>query len=358
MENDNIFVSIASYRDSQCYDTVFSLFKNAKNPMNIFVGICEQNDENEINENCFYNKDIDFFETFKNNVRKITLSYKEAKGPTYARYLCSTLWRNEKYFFQIDSHSKFVKDWDIKCITMINRLKNVSQKPVLSHYPLELSEYDTYDEQNKHLLPRICQAFFNERNMISFNGSELIDTKDEFYLTNFTAGGMLFCESYFLNELPFDPQLPYLFVGEEILHSARFYTHGWDIYTPTENIVFHSYTRADKPKIWTDNPYYSDLDAFEKVKIYLELDGNDISKIKNDEVKESISKYGLGNKRSLNDFYNHCGIDHKNKIITKNFCGKDIYVHNQKNNTNFGWVLFFSTCLILIIVFAINFFKR
>ena len=34
-----------------------------------------------------------------------------------------------------------------------------------------------------------------------------------------------------------DPNLSMMFVGEEILHSARVWTHGYDIFAPDENLV-------------------------------------------------------------------------------------------------------------------------
>ena len=231
MKKDCIFVSIASYRDDVCNDTLISLYKMANKPQNVYVGICQQNK----------NEDFDCVGNYYNqNIRIIRIPHTEAKGPTYARYLCSTLWNEEEYYMQIDSHTKFVKDWDIKCINMINeiKVKGLSQKPVLSHYPKEINDYANHKE-NDQTLPRICKPFFNSRDMISFMGSEIIDTKGEYYLTPFIAGGMLFSESYFLSELPYDPNLPYIFVGEEILNSIRYYTNGWDIFTPKENIVFH-----------------------------------------------------------------------------------------------------------------------
>ena len=35
------------------------------------------------------------------------MPFSEARGPTHARHLAATLYRNEDYFFQIDSHSTF-----------------------------------------------------------------------------------------------------------------------------------------------------------------------------------------------------------------------------------------------------------
>jgi UDP-GlcNAc:polypeptide alpha-N-acetylglucosaminyltransferase len=67
------------------------------------------------------------------------------------------------------------------------------------------------------------------------------------------SAGMFFCESKFLNEIPFDPTLDDLFEGEEILTSVKFYTNGWDVFTPKENIIYHEYIRKDKPKYFIDN---------------------------------------------------------------------------------------------------------
>ena len=337
MKRNCIFVSVASYRDDVCPSTVENLFVMASKPQNVFVGICQQNNEKE---------DVDCIgiSHSQSNIRIIRIPYTEAKGPTYARYLASTLWDGEEYYLQIDSHSKFVKDWDIKCINMINDIKSqgLSTKPVLSHYPKELNEYDKFNESEKTILPRICKPFFNNRDMISFMGSEIKDSENKYHLTPFVAGGMMFCDSSFLQELPYDPNLPYIFVGEEILHSIRFYTNGWDIFTPVENIVFHEYTRSDKPKIWTDNPYYSDMDAFNKIRYLLKLDTDD-SKLK-PEMKKDLDKYGLGKTRTLEDYYNLTGIDIINRRVNKNFCRDDdiaseddIKRSNEKNWTKEGY---------------------
>ena len=40
-------------------------------------------------------------------IRSITVPFSEARGPTNARHLAATLYRNEDYFFQIDSHTTF-----------------------------------------------------------------------------------------------------------------------------------------------------------------------------------------------------------------------------------------------------------
>ena len=119
---NTIFVSIASYRDSVCSTTVESLYSMADSPQNVYVGLCQQNNGKEDQDCVNYNSNI--ISKYIKNIRTIRIPYFEAKGPTWARYLCSTLWDGEQYYFQIDSHTKFVKGWDTKCINMINMIKD------------------------------------------------------------------------------------------------------------------------------------------------------------------------------------------------------------------------------------------
>ena len=353
--NKTIFISIASYRDFYCSKTLESAFLNATNPQNIFVGLCIQNDEND--ESCYLSNPS--LVKYKNNVRTINLKHYEAKGPTWARYLCTTLMNNEDYFFQIDSHTLFEKDWDTKCINMIDEIKKntSSTDVVLSHYPPSYDDIKN-DKRNVHNVDTICQSFFNERGMVSFLGAEGVDmTKYKFVQTPHIAAGMFFCEGKCLKEVPYDPYLPNLFVGEEILHSARVWTSGYDIYSPTENVVYHLYTRADQPHVWDDNKKYNDNDAFNKVKLIMNFgpEGNIP-----EHVTDNIDKYGLGKKRTLQQFLDFAGIDSVNKKITKNFCphneGKPIndqskgqnkekegfsnyeYVDNKKTNSIYTWL--------------------
>jgi hypothetical protein len=333
---NTIFISIASYRDNQCPITLQSIYENAENPERVYVGICQQNKDDDIV--CYDKKsNSSIVNKYNSNIRIIKLHHHEAKGPTWARYLCSKLWDGEDYYFQIDSHTKLVKSWDTRLINMINKIPK--QKIVISHYPPIIEEYKS--DQNVKIVPRICEAFFNERDMISFKQSENIDTKDELYEVPFVAAGMFFCKSTFLKDLPFDPNLDYLFVGEEILLSTRFWTNGWDIYTPSENIAYHFYTRENEPKIWTDLNY-SDINALEKVKKMLELNNNTFVD----------NYYGLGKIRSLKDYYEFAGIDVKNRKVVKNFCKpqnkKENINNNQYNNSSVNLFLIVFCILVLI----------
>jgi len=317
MNTPTIFVSVASYRDKYCSRTLESMYENARHPSSVFVGLCIQNDEGD--EDCFLQNPA--LKPYQNNIRTINLAHYEAKGPTWARYLCTTLMQNEDYFFQIDSHTLFDKDWDVKLVGMVQDIKSntPSNDVVLSHYP-PLYEDHGNPNRDKKGVDTICQSFFNERGMVSFLGAERVDmNKYPYVQTPHIAAGMFFCEGKCIKEVPYDPYLPNLFVGEEILHSARVWTSGYDIYTPHENVVYHLYTRADQPHVWDDKKDYNDEEAFNKVKMILGFEDMEEGKISK-HVKSNIDKYGLGKKRTLQQFFEFAGIDAANKRIFKNFC--------------------------------------
>jgi hypothetical protein len=321
-----IFVSVASYRDFYCSRTLESMYKNATHPENLYAGICLQNKEGD--EDCVLPDDL---QKYSKNITTIRMKNYEAKGPTWARYLCTTLFNDQDYFFQIDSHTLFEVGWDVTLMAMIDEIKQntESKDVVLSHYPPNYEDHSN-KEKNKNVVDTICQSFFNEKGMVSFLGASPIDmSKDKYVQTPHIAAGMFFCEGKCIREVPYDPNLPNLFVGEEILHSARVWTAGYDIYSPTQVTVYHLYTRADQPHVWDDKKTFDDTDAFNKAKYILGLQDNGSKPIP-DHVKENIDKYGLGTKRTLQEFFDFAGIDPKNKTIYKNFCPKPHTIKPEK----------------------------
>ena len=66
--------------------------------------------------------------------------------------------------------------------------------------------------------------------------------------------GFLFASARLLYDVPFDPYLDFLFDGEEILYSARMWTSGWDLFSPSQNVLFHYYYRKKSPKVFADTP--------------------------------------------------------------------------------------------------------
>jgi len=129
-----------------------------------------------------------------------------------------------------------------------------------------------------------------------------------------------------VKEVPYDPNLPFLFHGEEILHSARLWTSGYDFYTPSENVVYHHYGRPDKPKIWSEPAVgYNSKWALGKVKYFLK---QDLDPLKTDYAKNipeydiDKQKYGLGTFRTIEDFWAFSGVFPFNRttLSREKFC--------------------------------------
>ena len=286
--NNTIFVSVASYRDSQCAETVRDLFAQAENPSRVFVGVCEQNSDDAA-EACVA-------PALPKNVRRVTIAHTEAKGPTYARYLCSTLYQGETWFMQIDSHTKLVKGWD--SLAIANAKKCPSPNAILTHYPRMMEERDG-DHKG---VPVLCKSKFDGEGVPTFE-SIIMDPRPDGTPrpVPFVSGGFVFMPGRAAREVPFDPDLPYLFQGEEILHSARLWTSGYDFYTPLDNIVFHQYERHNSPRFWNDIPNYNEVQGktLKKVRRLLGLE------------KPGMPAYshGLGSTRSLEAYWKFAGVD-------------------------------------------------
>lgn len=312
-KNGKIFVSIASYRDLECDNTINSLYTNAYNPSNIYVGVCQQNKSSE--EDCLgSNKN-------NKNIRVYTMNYKNAKGPSYARYHCSKLWRGEQYYLQIDSHTIFEKDWDKNLVEMLEKCKyseyleetrdiwgsKGSVKPVLSAYP------KAYDQRNIKGYPVFNRCKISSNGLPIFYSELMTETvyKPVKSLKPFVAGGFLFLESSFLFDVPYDPYLSGLFQGEELLLASRLYTNGYDIYAPNINVLYHHYDRKG-------NMYYNDMPNFSTCKVEAEkrakyIVGLDVKLDKN--FSMDIDKYSLGKVRNIVQFWKASGITYNSKEL-------------------------------------------
>jgi len=242
-----IFVSVASYRDDQCKDTMIDIFANAEHPERIFIGLVQQNAFNDSTEDCLpphVAKQVPLHQ-----IRPIRMSFKAARGPTWARYIGANLNQGEDYFLQIDSHSFFEPRWDTRFIAMLHRMP--SPKPVISTYPLDPAHRDRLNES----FPALCEGKFNGDGVVAFQ-AHIMGPPKRARPVPYASANLLFTLGRALREVPFDPYTPFLFHGEEVLYAARLWTAGYDIFTPDENLMYHVYGRFVKPKYWHDLPDY------------------------------------------------------------------------------------------------------
>ena len=301
-----IFVSVASYRDSECSKTIQELFGKAKYPERVFVGVCEQNSDDP-SERCSGKHDT----KYDKQIRTIRVPHTEAKGPCVARYACSTLFGQEDFFCQIDSHMIMVPDWDEKAVAEINACPDPTRS-IISMYP---NDYGTYTVESKEV-PVMCKAKFGTSHGLPIFEAAM---KQPSWLGNaprpnaFIAAGFLFASGDFPRLVPYDPHLKQLFQGEEILLSARAWTSGFDIFSSRVNITLHHYLREDKPKFWNDKGSEYEAEKAASERRARQLLGLEQPPLTSD-------KYGMGHVRTLDEYWKFAGVDPINKTATKSFC--------------------------------------
>lgn len=297
--DDKIFVSIASYRDEQCSLTLSNIIKMAHNPEKLVIVICEQNDEND--DECMktnYIKGV--------NIKRIRMDYTEAMGPCWARYLIQNMWEGEQYYLQIDSHTRFVEGWDTICK---RDLKSAQKK---NNYHVCLSNYvSTYNikteeiEINPMRGPLYIESletdgFFRFNSKYCNNLKTVKESKG-------WSGCFSFSSSNIILDAPYDPHTPFLFFGEETDIFARLYTRGWKIFVPKEPVCFTVFDRSYRKTFWEhkDQKITSELS---KMRLYLRfgiLNEDIVNKIPYD-IRQNMSIYSLGNKKTFNQFVNYC----------------------------------------------------
>ncbi|CAJ1021806.1 putative Glycosyltransferase (GlcNAc) [Leishmania utingensis] len=167
-----------------------------------------------------------------------------ARGPTFGRYITSLFFFNQDYFMVVDSHTRFSVDWDMKLITRVFQLPT---RGVLSNYPNGYREGHDREEFEKTDVMFMCTAQVLSNGMPKL-GARWMPLSPRPVLQGFAAAGFMFGDAQFTLDTPFDPFLPYMFDGEEVLYSARMWTAGWDLYGPGQPDVFHHYSRPNTPK--------------------------------------------------------------------------------------------------------------
>ena len=146
-EDGSIFLSLASYRDENCFNTLNWAYGNASHPEQLFTGLVQQNcvqncrtgvlvggrmEQTEPDMDC-HKEFCKANPSWCGNVRALLIDEDESLGPYAARFFASKLWYGETWYLQIDAHMTFLKNWDAISIQMLKAAPTA--KPVLSHYP-------------------------------------------------------------------------------------------------------------------------------------------------------------------------------------------------------------------------------
>ena len=306
---EKIFISIASYKDTELIPTINDAINNAYNKNNLVFGICLQDtDENLSN---FPFKD--------NNFKVLKYHFQESKGCNWARRnIQDKLYKDEKYYLQIDSHTRFIQDWDKKLIEIL--ISCPSEKPIISTHPNPYQRDDIKKTYLSNIYPhRIAINSFNSNGLTLNIKAKFLNKilKKSLWI----AGGFLFTYGYWNEKIKHDERI-YFNGGEEEI-TLKSFTHGWDIFCPGISVLYHCYENNNDRNTkyrtlhWEDHKYFKyNLDA----------------------LKEFYSGKGIGLERSVKEFEKYSGINFKEKHLFQNarlgLCIDDFRIYRKERLSN------------------------
>ena len=300
MKKRKIFVQIASYRDPELLPTIRDCINKASKPKMLTFGICWQRDETES------------MEEFANDKRFKILEYhwSKSKGLCWARSEIQKLWEGEEYTLQLDSHHRFLQNWDEELIEMMKLTG--SKKPIITAYA---GMYRPSDNKLLNVEPyKMVPSNFTLGGTILFRPHHIDDWEK---LTKplparFVSGHYFFTYGIHCEEYKYDPNI--YFAGDEISLSIRSYTLGYDLFHPHKTIVWHEYTREGRTKHWTDfNEANKKSGTVERM--WWEMDNDSKRRLRHMLQEEDnnidLGIYGLGNVRTHHDYELYTGINFK-----------------------------------------------
>ncbi len=287
-----IFVQIAAYKDPELLPTIKHCLERARYPENLTFGICWQTEQCDILRE--YSSDPRF---------KITqVPCSESKGACWARSKTNELYNQEDFTLQIDSHTRFIQDWDTCLLEMWKGLED--PKAVLTAYPPQYEPDQAESEWKK--IPHICNvyAFKNGQTQNRPKTPHDINTRTKPYRAVHVAAGFIFGPGSIITDVPYDPE--FYFSGEETALMIRLFTSGYNIFHPHKTIIYHYYERKGASKHWDDDPNWGSysIRANERLNCLLGRN-NDFN----------LGKYGLGTERSIEEFQNYSGIYYDRNIV-------------------------------------------
>jgi hypothetical protein len=316
MIKESMFVSIAAFCDPFLRFTIESLFAEASQPDALALGVVDQSMEPLSGWLAG--------QPFADQVRYLHIDPLHSRGVCWARHLAQSLYDDEAYFLQVDSHTWFAPGWDETLFDHMNRLRKVSNKPVLSIYPPGF-EFDDNGLPVRRSAPTESLAVFEVKpNQVLAPDNLVLTFKaafqqiparvragpagSSFYAQGFhLAGGFLFAPGEFVMEVPYDPR--FYFHGEEQGLALRAFSRGWDLFHPQFHQVplFHLYKMPASVSL--NLHWREDLESRRRIK-WPERRRRAQRRLSELLAGHLEAPYGLGCERSLEAFTARSGIDY------------------------------------------------
>jgi hypothetical protein len=190
----------------------------------------------------------------------------------------------------IDSHHRFVRNWDRILIDMYQELvaKGISQPVITAYMPRYDPVLDPLARQNMPY--KIYPKGYEDGLLIHLtsypipNWTQLSGPVP----AQFASGHFIFAAGHFNRRVCMDPDL--YFTGDEVAISLRAHTHGYQMFHPHRVIGWHCYDRSSRVTHWHDHS------------AWLKLHRKSLGRLRRLFSHRLRGPFGLGRARSLKSF--------------------------------------------------------
>lgn len=275
-----IFVSIASYLDSELEQTVTDLLSKATHPESIYLSINSQDRQDS-------HPDLESIcAQYNTGLTYVKADFRSSRGTCSARSICQLPLNDSfTYYMQIDSHTLFLQDWDSILIADYERCKSKWGSYIFSTYPLsyyydgDQVKFETKTDDIPNCLAIIPSAHFSR-----YTGQYKAYKGDEYgELIDYFTGGFSFGDTSHFLKVPYDKRIYHS--GEEPTMSIRFFAEGISIVCPPKNYVWHHYSGGSCNR---RKNHWDGEDDWDK-----------------DDHAQAMSEINALTEDTLNKFYNH-----------------------------------------------------
>ena len=360
-----IHINIASYRDPLCPNTLLSIFYHAVDPNAIRVRLLQQNN----NDGGADDDDVDCVEKYcelatrmkgtrRGNVARIAhhgdcphsdqiqvrrRDASKAAGPMHARGLVSEALSDahakgevdtQDFCLSVDSHMEFGYDWDKDMVDMFALTEN--EYAILSTPPADLDRLrGANTDDDLHEVPHLCSVTFTSN--VRMGETTVARNLSKPKLTNGVwSAALSFSKCHAELKVPVDSHAPNVFDGDEFNRAVRFWTHGYDIYTPHRIAIAHDYGGSRNNTFamgWrnSDDASWDDVlhKSHKRLKTVVGLPGGDTDETSALQLQKS--KFGLGDRRTIQQYIDFSSIDVANRKMLND---------DKKRCGNMQWVPF------------------
>lgn len=292
---NKIFVSMACYDDYDVIATCKDLLAKASESSALRIVVALQTDTPE------RFKELDELQQVEVHVQPKSW----ATGVGKARNFIYSLLQDEPYFLQVDCHMRFQPRWDE---TLFAELAECPEKAVLSTLPPEFIIETGELLSSKSLAPK--PARFIENVPVS-DFAEVPPGLTKPPKIAHIAASVVFCSAAAIKASPPDPY--YHYYGEELSHSLRWWTRGYDIYAIRPCVAHHAYQHNNlRPAVDSDLTVIRHWRSIQRVTAFLrQAPRETLSKV----ALTDIELYELGDERTVASWEAEFGIDLANRKI-------------------------------------------